>query len=58
MSVIAIFDLTNEGRNVIAETFMVFEVWFAVAGIYLVVTTILSILASVIENRTKRFYAR
>jgi len=58
VSVIAIFDLTNEGRNVIAETFMVFEVWFAVAGIYLVVTTILSILASMVETRTKRFYAR
>ncbi len=58
VSVIAIFDLTNEGRNVIAETFLVFEVWFAVAGIYLIITTTLSILASVIEHRTKRFYTR
>ena len=58
VSVIAIFDLTNEGRNVIAETFMVFEVWFAVAGLYLVITTLLSIVASMIETRTKRFYAR
>lgn len=58
VSVIAIFDLTNEGRNVIAETFLVFEVWFVVAGMYLVVTTALSILAGVIENRTKRFYNR
>lgn len=56
VSVIAIFDLTNEGRNVIAETFLVFEVWFVVAGMYLAVTTSLSILAGVIENRTKRFY--
>ena len=58
VSVIAIFDLTNEGRNVIAETFMVFEVWFLVAALYLVVTTALSILASTIESRTKRFYSR
>ena len=58
VSVIAIFDLTNEGRNVIAETFLVFEVWFIVAGLYLIVTTILSLIAGTIETRTKRFYNR
>ncbi|MEM1345721.1 MAG: amino acid ABC transporter permease [Pseudomonadota bacterium] len=58
VSVIAIFDLTNEGRNVIAETFMVFEVWFAVAAIYLAVATLLSLFAGMIETRTKRFYRR
>ena len=58
VSVIAIFDLTNEGRNVIAETFMVFEVWFAVAALYLIVPTLLSLVSSVIEKRTKRFYSR
>lgn len=58
VSVIAIFDLTNEGRNVISETFMVFEVWFTVAAIYLVVATLLSVLASALESRAKRFYRR
>ena len=58
VSVIAIFDLTNEGRNVIAETFLVFEVWFIVAGLYLVITTVLSLIAGTIETRTKRFYNR
>ena len=52
--VIAIYDLANEGRNVIAETFMVFEVWFTVALIYLVLTTVLSFFATGLE----RYYAR
>lgn len=55
VSVIAIFDLTNEGRNVIAETFLVFEVWFSVAALYLVITVLLSLLASRIESYTRRF---
>jgi polar amino acid transport system permease protein len=38
VSVIAIFDLTSEGRNIISDTFMSFEVWFAVAALYLAVT--------------------
>ena len=50
VSVIAIFDLTNEGRNVIAETFLVFEVWFLVAGLYLMITVLLSALASRLEK--------
>lgn len=54
VSVIAIFDLANEGRNVIAETFMVFEVWFSVALMYLVVTTALSFLATGLERRFAR----
>ena len=54
VSVIAIFDLAKEGRNVIAETFMVFEVWFTVALIYLVLTTVLSFFATGLE----RYYAR
>ena len=42
VSTIAIFDLTTEGRNVIADTFMSFEIWFTVAAIYLVLTISLS----------------
>ncbi|MCP5150635.1 MAG: amino acid ABC transporter permease [Ectothiorhodospiraceae bacterium] len=54
VSVIAIFDLANEGRNVISETFMVFEVWFTVALVYLVITTALSFLATGLERRFAR----
>lgn len=33
MSVIAIFDLTNEGRTLVADTFLTFGVWFTVAAL-------------------------
>lgn len=54
VSTIAIFDLTNEGRTVIADTFMTFEVWLTVAAIYLVLTISLSAVASGLERRARR----
>jgi polar amino acid transport system permease protein len=54
VSTIAIFDLTTEGRNIIADTFMSFEIWFTVAGIYLVLTLSLSALVDVMERRARR----
>ncbi|MGV6848913.1 MAG: amino acid ABC transporter permease [Marinibacterium sp.] len=54
VSTIAIFDLTNEGRNVIADTFMTFEIWLTVAAIYLVLTINLSAVASWLERRARR----
>ena len=53
VSVIAVSDLTTEGRNLIADTFMSFEVWFTVAGIYLVITVSLSAFVSYLEHRVK-----
>ena len=50
VSVIAIFDLTTEGRSVAADTFMSFEVWLTVAGLYLVVTISLSLAATWLER--------
>lgn len=58
VSTIAIFDLTNEGRNVIADTFMTFEIWLTVAGMYLVLTVSLSIVAKQLEVRSRRFSRR
>jgi polar amino acid transport system permease protein len=55
VSVIAIFDLTNEGRTIISDTFMSFEVWFTVAAIYLVLTVGLSAAASWFERRVARY---
>ncbi len=55
VSVIAIFDLTTEGRNLIADTFMSFEIWITVAAIYLILTVSLSLLVSFIENRCKPY---
>jgi len=51
VSVIAVADLTTEGRNLIADTFMTFELWFTVAALYLVLTTSLSLLVSRLERR-------
>ncbi|MBC57198.1 MAG: polar amino acid ABC transporter permease [Confluentimicrobium sp.] len=58
VSTIAIFDLTNEGRNVIADTFMTFEIWLTVAGIYLVLTVSMSVLAAWMERRSRRLHQR
>jgi polar amino acid transport system permease protein len=54
VSVIAVFDLTTEARNIIAETFLVFEVWFTVALIYLSLTVTLSFAVTVLEHRLQR----
>jgi len=51
VSVIAVADLTTEGRNLIADTFMTFELWFTVAALYLALTTGLSMLAGWLERR-------
>jgi polar amino acid transport system permease protein len=54
VSVIAIFDLTSEGRNVISDTFMSFEIWFTVAALYLTLTLSLSTAASGLERWLRR----
>jgi polar amino acid transport system permease protein len=54
VSTIAVADLTMEGRTIIAETFLSFEIWFVVAALYLVLTLTLSALASSLERRFSR----
>lgn len=51
VSTIAIYDLTMEGRAIIAETFLTYEIWFTVAAIYLVVTLTLSAVVSLLEKK-------
>lgn len=51
VSVIAVADLTTEGRNLIADTFMTFELWFTVAALYLMLTISLSLLVNWLERR-------
>ena len=53
VSVIAVFDLTTEGRNIIADTFLSFEIWMTVAAIYLVLTVTLSVFVSYLEHRVR-----
>ena len=50
VSVIAVFDLTTEARNIIAETFLSFEIWITVAAIYLAFTVALSVVAGRLEH--------
>ena len=42
VSVIAILDLVAVGRNLIADTFLVFEVWSTIAIIYFIINFILT----------------
>ncbi|WP_394240708.1 amino acid ABC transporter permease [Vibrio astriarenae] len=51
VSVMAIFDLTTEGRNIVSETAMPFEIWFTVAAIYLLLTLTLSGLSALLEHK-------
>ena len=53
VSVIAVLDLTTAGRDIVAETFMSFEIWMTVAAIYLGVTVPLSVFMSYVERRVR-----
>lgn len=55
VSTIAIYDLTMQGQQIIAETFLTFEIWFVVAAIYLAVTMLLSSLVNYLENRLSTY---
>ncbi len=50
VSTIAIYDLTMRGQQIIAETFLTFEIWLTVAVIYLAVTMTLSLLVKYLEH--------
>jgi polar amino acid transport system permease protein len=53
VSTISIYDLTMQGRAIVSQTFMTFEIWFTVAAIYLIVTVSLSTLVQVMEKRLR-----
>lgn len=53
VSTIAIYDLTMQGQAIISETFMVFEIWFVIAFIYLIITGTMSIGVGMLENRLR-----
>ncbi|MBN2397745.1 MAG: amino acid ABC transporter permease, partial [Deltaproteobacteria bacterium] len=53
VSTIAIYDLTMQGQAIIAETFLTFEIWFAVAALYFTMTAAISYLAHRIEGRLR-----
>jgi polar amino acid transport system permease protein len=51
VSTIAIYDLTMQGRAIIAETYLTFELWFTIAAIYLLITVSLSMVVNTMEKR-------
>lgn len=51
VSVVGVAEMTTAGRNIIAKTYLSFEVWFTIAAIYLVVTVCISAFASYLESR-------
>ncbi len=51
VSTIAVYDLTMQGRAIVAETFLVFEVWFTLAAIYLLLACLLSLVVRLVERR-------
>ena len=40
-----------QGEQIIAETYMVFELWFIIAAIYLLMTATLSFAVNIMEKR-------
>lgn len=52
-STISVFELTFQGQQIIADTFLSFEVWFTVAAIYLAVNLSLSFAAQFMEIKLR-----
>ena len=53
VSIVSLMDLAMQARIVAADTFLVFEIWFTTAAIYLVFTVALSTLVYYMEQRFK-----
>jgi polar amino acid transport system permease protein len=54
VSTVAVYDLTMQAQAIIADTYLVFEVWFTVALIYLMITGTLSMTVTLMERRMQR----
>lgn len=53
LSVIAIYELTMKANDIVAETFLVFEIYFTIAAIYLILALTLSQVVAFFERRYK-----
>jgi len=40
-----------QGQAIIAETYLVFEIWFTVAALYLAITLALSLMVAIMEKK-------
>jgi polar amino acid transport system permease protein len=48
------FDLFNEARTIVSETFLSYEIYLTTGAIYLAVTLTLSLLVTALERRLAR----
>jgi polar amino acid transport system permease protein len=53
VSTIAIYDLTMQAQAIISETYLVFEIWFTVAAVYLMMNLLLSVAVASMEKRLR-----
>jgi polar amino acid transport system permease protein len=53
VSIVSLGDLALQARIIAADTFLVFEIWFVTAGIYLIFTVALSTVVYSMERRFK-----
>jgi polar amino acid transport system permease protein len=51
VSLVSLGDLAMQARSIASDTFLIFEVWFTTAAIYLVVTVTLSLIVNQMEKR-------
>ncbi|UCF94130.1 MAG: amino acid ABC transporter permease [Desulfobacterales bacterium] len=56
VSVLAIYEMTMQANAIVAETFLVFEIYFTIAAIYLVITVMLSQIVNLMEKRLRINY--
>jgi polar amino acid transport system permease protein len=54
VSAIAMFDLFNEARTLVSDTFLSYEIYLTTGAIYLAVTLTLSLLVTRLERRFAR----
>lgn len=56
VSVIAVYEMTMQANALVAETFLTFEIYFTIAGIYLVITVFLSQMVALLERKFKVYH--
>jgi polar amino acid transport system permease protein len=53
VSVISIQELTFQGMELMASTYLTFEIWITITGLYLLLTLSFSLAVSVLESRLR-----
>lgn len=53
VSVIAVYEMTMQANAIVAESFLTFEIYFTIAGIYLFITVLLSQFVALLERKFK-----